>query len=442
MRRRAKPRSIPPGPRPVGSALHGLRLTAEIYEAVRATSRAMEATVSTVLKRHHRLDGETKRIAVETAYDMLRHARFVEAGRRHIPFETNRDAVVALYLIWRGDGEALPISAGERAGIAQALAAVTHRLQNLSEAAVLAHHTPMPEWAIERMHASLGIAPTRAICEGLAGKPPITLRANTLRTTREALLEALAQDGIAARACRFSPVGVEVEHRFPVHLHPLFRAGHFERQDEGSQLLGLLCDIQPGMRVIDACAGAGGKTLHLAASLENRGVIEATDVHTGRLDELKRRARRAGAHNIRVRVTPRGGDFAPERGARSADVVLVDAPCTGTGTLRRAPDIGFRLAPASLERLVAEQQHILQQAARWVRPGGRLVYATCSVLPEEGAEQVARFLTENPTFALRSAGELLRRQDIPGFDDALLVLRPDLHGTDGFFGAVCEQTGA
>ena len=270
-------------------------------------------------------------------------------------------------------------------------------------------------------------------------RAPLTARANSLKITREALREKLAGEGVDAEPTSLSPLGLFLRTRINAFSLASFREGLFELQDEGSQLLGMLVDAPP-TRVVDACAGAGGKTLQLAAQMKNRGELFALDIDARRLRELKLRARRAGAHNVRIRPIPPSG---PEASAALADLagkadrVLVDAPCSGSGTFRRKPDARYRLTEAQLADQVQRQRALLEQFAPLVKPGGRLIYGTCSVLREENEEVVAWFLARHPEFSVlppadRLGPELGSRVDRGGF----LRVTPGEQGTDGFFGAL------
>jgi 16S rRNA (cytosine967-C5)-methyltransferase len=270
-------------------------------------------------------------------------------------------------------------------------------------------------------------------------RAPLTARVNLLRTTREGLRERLRAEGVEARETPLSPLGLFLDTHQNAFALPSFQEGLFELQDEGSQLLGLLVDAPP-TRVVDACAGAGGKTLQLAGQMRNRGELFALDVDARRLEELKRRARRAGVHNVRIRAIPPSG---PEATAaltdlgEKADRVLVDAPCSGTGTFRRKPDGRYRLAEAMLAQHVERQRALLAQFAALVRPGGRLIYGTCSVLEEENEAVVAWFLERHPEFrAVPPADRLGPELGAKVTTGDFLRLSPALHGTDGFFGAI------
>jgi 16S rRNA (cytosine967-C5)-methyltransferase len=266
----------------------------------------------------------------------------------------------------------------------------------------------------------------------------LDMRVNLLKATVAEAQAALVGEGIAAVPTALSPWGLRVEGRRPVSTGKAFQAGLVEIQDEGSQLVAALVGAAPEMRVVDWCAGAGGKTLALAMTMANRGHIVACDVSAPRLEGAVRRLRRAGVHNVERHLVEPGDKWAKRR-AGTFDRVLVDAPCTGTGTWRRNPDARLRLTANDLAELVAKQAAILDGASRLVRKGGRLVYATCSVLSDENEAQVQGFLSAHPDFSVvplarawTLAGEL------PGAGP-YLSLTPRSHGTDGFFAAVLER---
>jgi 16S rRNA (cytosine967-C5)-methyltransferase len=298
----------------------------------------------------------------------------------------------------------------------------------------------LPDWALPGLRARFGdrLAEEAAAMEAEA---PLDLRANLLRTTPEAARLALAAEEIAAVPTPWSPWGLRLAARQPVGTTAAFREGLVEVQDEGSQLIALLTDARPGMRVADYCAGAAGKTLALAATMANRGHIVACDVSAARLEGAGRRLRRAGVDNAERHLLETGDKWRKRRG-RSFDRVLVDAPCTGSGTWRRNPDARTRTGANDLAELAAKQTVILDEASDLVRGGGRLVYATCSLLPEEDEMQIERFLARHPDFVMRPASalwaELCPGVPAPCPGD-VLALSPAAHGTDGFFAAVLER---
>ncbi|MDE2335527.1 MAG: RsmB/NOP family class I SAM-dependent RNA methyltransferase [Rhodospirillales bacterium] len=291
----------------------------------------------------------------------------------------------------------------------------------------------VPAWLLPRLHERFG-ADTEAELAALLAEAPLDLRVNLLKSDRETARAALAAEGIEARPTPFSPWGLRVAGRRPVVTGKAFRDGLIEIQDEGSQIVALLAGARPGMRVLDYCAGAGGKTLALAMTMANKGHVVAADVSAPRLEGAVRRLRRAGVHNVERHLMEAGDKWAKRR-AGSFDRVLVDAPCTGTGTWRRNPDARLRLAESDLLELLAKQQAILAAAAKLLRPGGRLVYAVCSVLEEEGAGQVERFLAGETGMRLVPAREAW--PDAP--TSPYLATTPRQHGTDGFFAAVVER---
>ena len=295
----------------------------------------------------------------------------------------------------------------------------------------------IPDWILPRLAARFG-AELPAEMAAMNSPATLDLRVNLLKGTRDEARAALAVEGLASRPTDLSPWGLRIDERRSVTSGPAFQSGLVEIQDEGSQLVAALVDAQPEMRVADWCAGAGGKTLAIAMTMENRGHIVACDVSAPRLDGAVRRLRRAGVHNVeRHLIEP--GDKWTKRRAGSFDRVLVDAPCTGTGTWRRNPDARQRLRQQDLSELMVKQAGILDTASTLVRVGGRLVYATCSILPEENEDQVAAFLARHPGFRTRPLIHAWRLDvTLPGAHD-FLSLSPRGHGTDGFFGAVLER---
>ncbi len=295
----------------------------------------------------------------------------------------------------------------------------------------------LPDWIFPRLVARFGPR-LAAEAAALIAPAPLDLRVNLLRTTHEQAQAALAAEGIEAEPTQLSPWGLRVAGRRSVVTGAAFRAGLVEIQDEGSQLIALIADARPGARVADLCAGAGGKTLAMAMAMANRGHLLACDTSAGRLDAALRRLRRAGVHNVeRHLLTP--GDKLAKRREASFERVLVDAPCTGTGTWRRNPVARQRLAEPELGRLVGLQAGILDTAARLVRKGGRLIYATCSLLAEENEAQVSAFLARHPDFALVPLARAWPLASRAPCDGPFLLLTPARHGTDGFFAAVLER---
>lgn len=299
-----------------------------------------------------------------------------------------------------------------------------------------------PAWLEPRLTALFGEDAPREIAL-LREEAPVDLRINSLKTDRATAQGALAKEGLKSLPTRFSPIGLRLPARVALTAQTLFKEGLVEVQDEGSQLVALLADARPGQVVLDLCAGAGGKTLAMAATMENKGRLIACDTHSGRSERATQRLRRAGVHNVTRRVLVYDHDKWLKRQNGAFDRVLVDAPCSGTGTWRRNPDAKWRLTEQGLANLVALQARILDQAAPLVKPGGRLIYATCSLLPEENDRQIERFLADHRDYRLLPVAQIWTETvggDCPT-NDAMLHLTPARHETDGFFAALMLRSG-
>ena len=297
----------------------------------------------------------------------------------------------------------------------------------------------LPPWVIEQLLPEHGEDFVRALGRALQEPAPLDLRVNTLNASREEVLAKLRSNDIIAEPTPLSPLGLRLRDKPALNRNPLFAAGKFEVQDEGSQLLGYLLAPRRGELVVDFCAGAGGKTLMLGAMMNSQGRLYALDVSEKRLANLKPRLKRSGLSNVHPLVIAHENDAKVKRLAGKIDRVLVDAPCSGLGTLRRNPDLKFRQSPQSVAELTVKQAAILASAARLVKPGGRLVYATCSLLAVENRSIVEAFLAAQPQFAALNCGELLQRQGIAVGDMPQLQLWPQIHHTDGFFAAAFER---
>lgn len=308
-----------------------------------------------------------------------------------------------------------------------------------AERFALRHSQPL--WIAERWLNRFGPEEAAELCASCNQTPPLTVRANLLRTTRSALQERLRGEGIEAEPARHHPQALELRGFPPIERIAAFREGLFSVQDEGSMLTASALGPRPGDTVIDACAGRGGKSTHLAELMGNRGRVVACDVHEHKLRQAREAARRLGVDIIAPLVLDarRLGELMPE----GADRVLVDAPCSGLGALRRRPDLRWRKRPPQLEDLRRLQLAILRGAAACVKPGGALVYATCSTEPEENQELVEAFLDGAPDFSLDPLWPHLPvgLWKEPGVDEGWLQLLPHRHGTDGFFIARLARAG-
>ena len=412
---------------------HASALLAQIVAGPPPADRRMEA----YFKSHPKLGARDRGQVAEAAYACLRRL----ARLRHVAGEgALADAWLAVHLLESGASaralEQLGYSgAGDLDG--RELAA---RLRTLDAAALPPSvRLNLPDWLLDRLLAQLGAEETEALAAVLDQPAPLDVRINPLKADRETVRARLASEGHALEPTPWSPLGLRRADRAPLFATQAFRDGLFEVQDEGSQLLGLLVEPRRRETVVDYCAGAGGKALQLAAQMANTGAVYAFDVNAHRLERIRPRLRRAGIDNVQPVAITGAADARVRRLHGKADRVLVDAPCSGTGTLRRNPDIKWR--PTDLAALAAVQREILGEAAALVRPGGRLVYATCSLLREENEDVVAAFLAGNAEYGIMPVAEALARRQIalPGAGH-YLRLWPHRHGTDGFFGAVLLRT--
>jgi len=296
-----------------------------------------------------------------------------------------------------------------------------------------------PDWLYDRLALQMPPEDILDLARGLNQPAPLDLRVNGFKADREEILAKLKDDGLDAEKCPYAPFGLRLKSKPFLAKHRLFLAGLFEVQDEGSQLLGHLLAPKRGEMVVDFGAGAGGKTLLLGALMRSTGRLYAFDTSEKRLARLKPRAARSGLSNIHPAAIAGEHDVRIKRLAGKIDRVLVDAPCSGLGTLRRNPDLKWRQSPQSLADLTRKQGEILASAARLLKPGGRLVYATCSLLAEENEKIVDAFLAVHPDFVRCSCAEILAKQGIPLDTGEDLRLLPHRHATDGFYAAVLER---
>jgi 16S rRNA (cytosine967-C5)-methyltransferase len=419
----------------------------EIYEEVRREGARADQALQRVLRREKQLRSVERRAVSDAVYGLLRLQGRVDhllqralatrgAALAKLATPTQHLLRYAAYLI-AGERQS-PESAVGLAGPEVApwqwtleLVAQPERLGGGPGDALdaLAAETSLPRWLAKLWSEQLGADETRALAGALNQRAPLTVRANLLKNTRDELLATLRAEGSRVEPTKLSPWGVTFTGRTNVFALRAFKAGLFEVQDEGSQLIAMACAARPGHVVVDACAGAGGKTLALASEMDNKGRLVACDRDGRRLDELRPRARRNGVHNWEARAVPESSDARVADLAAQADVVLVDAPCSGLGALRRNPDARWRLDQGEVDSFPPRQKEILERYARLVKPSGRLVYATCSINRRENEEVRAAFLEKHPEFepvpALPASVGLGEASE--------LQLLPHRHGTDGFF---------
>ena len=379
--------------------------------------------------RHHRLGPQERAFVAETAFAVLRRRRSLEAAAG--TGDARALLIAALVRVQGLSGRALQDLADP------ALVARLREFQPASlPAAVCAD---LPDWLWDRLAAQQGACEATRIAQGLLGAAPLDLRVNLARIGREEALARLIADGMGGRPTPYSPAGIRLEGKPALNRHRLFLDGLVEVQDEGSQMLAWLLAPRRGEMVADYCAGAGGKTLALAMLMRGTGRIYALDVSARRLAALGPRAARAGVTNVHAVAISGENDARAKRLAGKLDRVLVDAPCSGFGTLRRNPDLKWRHGPRAVGELAEKQRRILEAAARLVKPGGRLVYATCSILQEENEAIVDAFEAGHPGFRPLSCADLLADQRVVLDTRERLRLWPHLHGTDGFFAAAFER---
>jgi 16S rRNA (cytosine967-C5)-methyltransferase len=276
----------------------------------------------------------------------------------------------------------------------------------------------IPDWMDELGETELGKKWDQEII-ALNHSANVYLRVNTLRTNKQSLIRKLAENDIEAKDIKGHEVALLVQKRVNLYSNPFFQQGYFEVQDIASQLVAPFMELKQGMRVVDACAGAGGKSLHIATLLQNKGKIISMDTEAWKLDELKRRAKRAGIDNIETKVIESSKTI--KRMESTADRLLLDVPCSGLGVLRRNPDAKWKLQPEFIEQIRQTQQHIIQEYASMLKPGGKMVYATCSILPSENEKQVQAFLSNNKDFNLEAEHHTWPSDGMDGFYMARMV---------------------
>ena len=387
-----------------------------------------DQVLSAYFRKHRNLGQKDRAFVAEAAFAVLRRKRSLEAAAGSS--EPAALVTAALVRVLGFSGRAL-----EGLADPELLAKLRGAGKELPDAV----RVDLPDWLWQRLEVQNGRDEALRIAQGLLNPAPLDLRVNLARMTREQVLARLKQDGIEASETRYSPAGVRLAGKPAINNHALFRDGLIEVQDEGSQLLAWLLAPRRGEMIADYCAGAGGKTLALAMLMRGSGRVYALDVSAKRLAALGPRAARAQVNNIHSIALSGDNDARAKRLAGKLERVLVDAPCSGFGTLRRNPDLKWRHGATAIDELAEKQARILHAAARLVKPGGRLVYATCSILQEENEAIVEAFGAGTPQFKPLSCAALLAAQKIPLDTGERLRLRPHLQGTDGFFAAAFER---
>ncbi|HTO92723.1 MAG TPA: RsmB/NOP family class I SAM-dependent RNA methyltransferase [Bacteroidota bacterium] len=420
----------------------------EALTLVGSARRPADTVIGEFFRERRYLGSTDRRFIAETVYGVLRNYRLLAARAARalgIPGDSPVDPVALVAALESAtpdaDPELVASGLGERwAGRQMSCAEFVRSVRQCAgeeSTWPLAVRHSIPDFVAAEWMRKFSPDEAEALCAASNDRPPVTIRANTLKGEAGACAAALLSEGIESSAGGLSPVALLLPRRINAASLRSFRDGLFEIQDEGSQLVAPLLEAHPGMAVLDACAGSGGKSLHLAALMENRGEITALDIDRGRLEKLSVRARRAGATIIRsALVRPGPAPLRPD----TYDAVLIDAPCSGTGTFRRSPWTKLTCTEEYSHLLASRQRELLRRYAPCVKRGGRLVYATCTLLAEENARVVEDFLALRPDFTLLSAADLLSRQGIHlRLGSPYLELFPHVTGTDGYFAAVMAR---
>lgn len=419
-----------------------MRQTATLLSDLLKFESPADARLSEFFRQHRELGTKDRAWIAETAYGVLRRYRYLreltitEAGEH----EDTRKLILAWLIKVEGKSiRDLEEMLDER----QKEWAVQIKSRN-SEGFAPAVLADVRDWFWHKLVAQYGEAEAMTICRSMFEQASLDLRVNTIKANREEVLsrmlgENTVKDNVIAPT-PYSPIGIRMGARLNISKHILFTEGKIEVQDEGSQLLSYLVAPKRGQMVADLCAGAGGKTLALGALMKSTGRLYAFDVSEKRLNNLGQRLKRSGLSNLQAQVINNENDLKLKRLNGKFDRVLVDAPCSGLGTLRRNPDLKWRQAEEDVAELNIKQTNILARAAKLCKAGGRVVYATCSLLRDENEAIAEAFLQAHPDFKLIPANEVLAQQNIALDTGEYLKLLPHLHGTDGFFAAVFEKT--
>jgi 16S rRNA (cytosine967-C5)-methyltransferase len=391
-----------------------------------------DAVLRSFFSTNRALGQRDRAFVAETVFSVLRHKRLLE---QLVAQPTARKLVCAALIKLQGYSlgqlETF-LKSSDRDWI---LELKTANIEALPAAVRLS----LPDWLYDRLVAEMSEQQTIAFGRAMLKTAPLDLRVNTLIAGREQVLRDLRASGFEAAPTRYSPIGIRVVGKPAVNRHALFSTGAIEVQDEGSQLLGYLVAPKRREMVVDFCAGAGGKTLLLGAMMQSQGRLYAFDVSEKRLKNFAPRLRRSGLSNVHPQMIASENDIKVKRLAGKIDRVLVDAPCSGLGTLRRNPDLKWRQSPQAIDELAVKQRAILSSAATLLKPGGRLVYATCSVLAQENRNVIEAFLADRPDFRQVGCQQALDESHIALEGGDFLELRPQTHDTDAFFAAVMQR---
>ena len=370
-----------------------------------------DKVIERLLKSHRQWGSEDRRVVSEIFYNIIRGKKRLEYYMGESVKPGNVYKLIVAYLLW---SKTHYKKFEEFDGVK--IADILTKLKKGTVPTKAIEHS-IPDWLAATFEKELGKNWEREMI-ALNEQAPTVLRTNSLKTTPRELIADLNDENVEAFTIKNYPDAVQLAEKKNVFLTSAFKDGLFEVQDASSQKIGELLDVKEGMRVVDACAGAGGKTLHLAALMKNKGQIIALDIYNWKLTELKRRAKRAGAHNIEARLI--SDNKVIKRLHEKADRLLIDAPCSGLGVLKRNPDSKWKIDQDFIDRIKGEQQQILQDYSKILKKGGQMIYATCSILPSENNEQVKTFLNNNPDFSLIKDEKIMPSEGYDGFYMALI----------------------
>ncbi len=432
-------------------------LTQEILGIILNSKKPADMLVDIFFRSHKYLGSHDRKFVAETTYGILRNLRKCElmvasavAGLDEMLCEQDKIIFLIIsYLSLRGRMQEVTsdkvLSKLKRTMSAENVENIFDMfakpvsIPKESSIARIGTEYSFPDWMIQRLIDQYGESEAEKLCKSLNEQAPLTLRVNTLKTTVHNCQAELSTHGIETTKTLLSPFGLNLSKYVNIFSLPIFRDGWFEVQDEGSQLLPFLVDPKPNIKLLDLCAGAGGKTLEFAALMKNRGEIFATDVNSFRLEELRKRTKRAGVQNVRVKAIQAVEDLA-EQYSNFFDIIFVDAPCTGLGTIRRNPGLKWIVTEQMVNEMAVKQRSILHSSVPFVKEGGRIVYATCTLLKQENEDVVENFLMMHPEFNIVEVNEL----QVKCFDrffatNSFFKLLPHINGTDGFFCAILEK---
>ena len=386
-----------------------------IHDALEETffqdKKYADKVLERLLKAHKKWGSADRQVVSEIFYDIVRWKKRLEYYMGEGTKPSNIYNLILAYLLWK---KVKYKKFDEFDGIKTG--GILSKLDKKTFPTKAIEHS-VPDWLAGLFEKELG-AKWEKEMSALNEQAPVILRANSLKISAENLVEILKEEGVNSFVLRGYPDAVQLEEKKNVFLTSVFKEGFFEVQDASSQKIAELLDVKEGMRVVDACAGAGGKTLHIAALMKNKGQIIALDIYEWKLAELKRRAKRAGAFNIETRFIE--DNKVIKRLHNTADRLLIDAPCSGLGVLKRNPDSKWKIDEDFINRIKIEQENILQNYSKILKKGGKMVYATCSILPSENGEQVRKFLAENTEFALVKEENIMPSDGYDGFYMALI----------------------